>query len=335
MLSYAFQVWQEDSCERVTGSEDFTDARDLFAALLTAGVSQQIRHGLGRSYIPEIEALPCPRGKIDISASLKQQTMRKQRLVCCFDEYSENNLLNQILKTTGMLLLKSNTVTKERKEQLRNTMRYFHSVDILNKPFVNWQRLNYNRSNNTYKLLMYICKMVIESRLPSNKNNEQVFPLLREEVIHRLFERFVLNYYKRHFPDLHPSGGSYIEWAVEGNCNMLPAMKTDILLNKSHGTLMIIDTKFYKHVLQTNKLYNSQTLHSNNLYQIFTYVKNKAYSFNGKVEGLLLYAKTDEDLTPDCDYLMSGNRVRVKTLDLDKDFTDIKAQLDEIGRGVR
>ncbi|WNQ12211.1 hypothetical protein MJA45_03935 [Paenibacillus aurantius] len=32
--------------------------------------------------------------------------------------------------------------------------------------------------------------------------------------------------------------------------------------------------------------------------------------------GMLLYAKTEEAITPDCDFEMSGNKIRVKMLDL-------------------
>ncbi len=51
-------------------------------------------------------------------------------------------------------------------------------------------------------------------------------------------------------------------------------------------------------------------LHSGNLYQIFTYVKNKDTEFGSQphnVSGMLLYAATDEAIQPDNSYRMSGN----------------------------
>ena len=45
---------------------------------------------------------------------------------------------------------------------------------------------------------------------------------------------------------------------------------------------------------------------------------------------MLLYAKTDEDVFPDHEYSMSGNRIAVQTLDLSGDFESIRNQLDEI-----
>ena len=45
---------------------------------------------------------------------------------------------------------------------------------------------------------------------------------------------------------------------------------------------------------------------------------------------MLLYAKTGEQMQPDCVYQMSGNQISVKTLDLNREFKEIAAQLDEI-----
>ena len=46
--------------------------------------------------------------------------------------------------------------------------------------------------------------------------------------------------------------------------------------------------------------------------------------------GILLYAKTDEDITPDVMFNLGGNQIGAKTLDLNKDFALIAAQLDKI-----
>jgi 5-methylcytosine-specific restriction enzyme subunit McrC len=66
------------------------------------------------------------------------------------------------------------------------------------------------------------------------------------------------------------------------------------------------------------------------MYQIFTYVKNMDAANSGNVSGLLLYAKTDEEIVPDSDFIISGNRISVKTLDLNTDFSNIAKQLNTI-----
>lgn len=45
---------------------------------------------------------------------------------------------------------------------------------------------------------------------------------------------------------------------------------------------------------------------------------------------MLLYAKTEEEIQPDQKYKMSGNRISVRTLDLNMEFAEIRKQLDGI-----
>ena len=94
---------------------------------------------------------------------------------------------------------------------------------------------------------------------------------------------------------------------------------------------LIIDAKYYGHTTQSQ--YGVHSLHSGNLYQVFTYVKNKDAEFGDEphvVSGMLLYAQTDETVQPNHVYHMSGNQITVRTLNLNLPFKKIAAQLDEI-----
>lgn len=71
------------------------------------------------------------------------------------------------------------------------------------------------------------------------------------------------------------------------------------------------------------------------MYQIFTYVKNKeaelaASGLPHEVAGMLLYARSDDEVQPDGVYQMSGNQISVKALDLNVPFEEICLQLDGI-----
>jgi 5-methylcytosine-specific restriction enzyme subunit McrC len=76
------------------------------------------------------------------------------------------------------------------------------------------------------------------------------------------------------------------------------------------------------------KSFSKKSFHSHNLYQIFTYVKNDDVMNSGNVSGVLIYAKTEEDITPNEIFTMAGNRIGVKTIDLNIEFQEIKKQLD-------
>jgi 5-methylcytosine-specific restriction enzyme subunit McrC len=50
---------------------------------------------------------------------------------------------------------------------------------------------------------------------------------------------------------------------------------------------------------------------------------------------MLLYAKTDEEVTPNSDNNFGGNTISVKTLDLTLPFEGIKRQLDLIANSLK
>jgi 5-methylcytosine-specific restriction enzyme subunit McrC len=75
--------------------------------------------------------------------------------------------------------------------------------------------------------------------------------------------------------------------------------------------------------------YDKSTIHSNNMHQIHTYVTEYDKGHKGNVDGMLLYAKTQEDITPDGQFTHNdGNVFYFRTLDLNMDFESIKKRLD-------
>ena len=116
MLAYAFQVLKRNNYANIA-SEKFEHIEDLFAEILSRGISYQLKQGLYREYVPKTESLPTMRGKIDITKTIKHRIQCQQILSCEFDELSENNIFNQILKTTISILLQEKIVAKERKNK--------------------------------------------------------------------------------------------------------------------------------------------------------------------------------------------------------------------------
>ena len=328
MLSYAFQVLNEQGYKSIE-TEQFDNVAELCAAILSKGVALQIKRGLGRAYIERSEPLSSLRGRIEISESIKTRSMLKRQMVCTYDEFSENSYLNRIIKTTMELLLHAD-ISKSRKKDLRKLLVYFSNVESLDVHRINW-KIQYNRNNQTYRMLISICFLAIKGLLQTNTDGTtRLMDFLDEQRMCRLYEKFILEYYRKHYKQLSPSAAQ-VPWALdEGLGDMLPIMQTDITLSYGHKVL-IIDAKYYAHTTQAQ--FDSRTLHSGNLYQIFTYVKNKQASMtdaDDKVSGMLLYAKTDEAIQPEGKYQMSGNTISVRTLDLNQAFSDIAFQLDRI-----
>ena len=325
MLSYAFQVLNEQGYKQVA-AEEFDNVAELCAAILIKGVSLQIKRGLGKEYVLQSESLSSLRGKIDISTSVKQQSMLKKQLVCNYDEFSVNSYMNRIIRTTMDVLVRSG-ISKDRKKQLRKLLIYFSEVEPLSRDSINW-KLQFNKNNQTYQMLISVCYLILKGLLQTTSDGStKLMDFLDEQRMCRLYEKFILEYYSKEHPEIRASA-SQIPWDTDDDYReMLPVMQSDIMLKKGEKTL-VIDAKYYSHTMQ--KQYDVNTLHSGNMYQIFTYVKNLDTERTGNVSGMLLYAKTDEVVLPNNEYKMGGNAISVKTLDLDCDFHEIKAQLDDI-----
>lgn len=330
MLSYAFQVLQNQGY-RLLATETFDNMADLCAAILCKGVSGQVKQGLGRAYILRTESLSTPRGRIEMSESIKTQALLKRQLVCSYDDFSVNSPMNQIIKSTLMLLLRCD-INKERRKDIRRLLVFFADVDEVDLFSVNWH-MQYNRNNQTYRMLIAVCWLVVKGLLQRQEDGAlRMADFLDEQRMCHLYEKFILNYYRREHPEIIASSAQ-IDWQLDdGMGDMLPLMQTDITLSsRDERRVLIIDAKYYAHTTQVQ--FGTHTLHSGNLYQIFTYVKNKEFALKDhphEVAGMLLYAKTDEEVAPDHVYQMSGNRIAVKTLDLNQEFTGIRKQLDEI-----
>ena len=332
MLSYAFQTLNQSNYEEIA-AEKFEDMQNLFAAILAKGIGFQLKQGLYREYRNCQEDLSVMRGKINMQGTIRNKMSRRQLLACEFDELSENNLLNQILKSTVLLLLKHGNVKARYKDDLKKKMLFFSAVDTLELTSVRWSAIRFGRNNQNYRMLISICQLLAEGLLLTTEQGEyRLAAFLDEQRMCRLYEKFILEYYRKHFPQLSVTA-SQISWALDdGSGTMLPVMQSDITLQLG-SSVLIIDAKYYSHTTQEH--YGRHTLHSGNLYQIFTYVKNKDYAFGEtphKVSGLLLYAKTEDQIHPDQTYQMHGNEIVVKTLDLNLPFEGIRKQLDGIVR---
>ena len=173
--------------------------------------------------------------------------------------------------------------------------------------------------------------------------NVELMNFINGKTLSSLFESFVRKYYQVEYKGKLTASGETINWQIneeyENNkmIDLLPQMHTDITLRHGNKEL-IIDTKFYDKTISKSGFNGSEkeTIKSNNWYQINSYVTNKVYEYNKQninieVAGMLLYAKTDEEISPDIETKVMGSKMYVKTIDLNTNFKNIEKQLYEIG----
>lgn len=333
MLSYAFTSLDHDDFDELD-AEAFENIHNLFAAILAREIGRQLKQGLYREYTDHRNNVTAARGKIHMPGTIQNQIARKRVLTCEYDELSENILLNQILKTTVLLLLRNDKVDQIYKAALKKEMLFFSSIEIIDPSTIRWASIRFHRNNISYRMPISICQLLMEGFLmTTEEGGYKLAPFIKGQTLDKVYEKFILQYYNKECKQV-KAAASKISWALDNDIStMLPTMQSDITLKKKgqNGQVLIIDAKFY--ASSTQEHFDVHTQHSANMYQIFTYVKNKDAEFKDephKVSGMLLYAATDDDIQPDNVYQMSGNQISVKTLDMNCDFADIAKQLDDI-----
>lgn len=333
MLAYAFRYFRFNMLDEIKG-EKFDDIQGLFAEILIRSVSNLIKQGLYRTYVSQEGALPVIRGKIELLKTYEVQKNRPLRAYCLYDELSFNNPYNQIIKTTLQNLVRCSNVDANRKDSIRQLLRYFVSIETISLASVQWNRFVFDNNNQSYQFLINFCRFIHEEKLKTTEEGEYKIKTLSDDRMERLFEKFVLEYYRRHHPETKPHAAQ-IGWDIieeESAMSIIPIMQTDIMLTIGERTL-IIDTKYYSQTLQSN--FDKEKIHSNNLYQIYTYVMEQDKDRTGKVDGMLLYAKTQEEIVPDGQMKRkTGHLLYFSTLDLNQDFTKISLQLNNIVNNI-
>lgn len=330
MISYAFEDLKPAE-DFYMDSEQFDNIENLFAAILSERIGRLLKRGLYKEYLEKKENLFILHGKIDLNETIQNKISRRNLLSCEYDKLTENNLLNQILKTASLLLIKSDSVENKYKSKLKQEMNFFSNIKNINPENVQWNKIRYQKNNNDYRFLMNLCNFLFMNAILTTENGNYKLANFDIEKIYKLYEKFILKYYKKEHQEIKTTSPT-IKWKLDNDENeMLPKMKADVMLSKGNK-ILIIDAKYYSHTTQENN--GRQIIHPEDLYQIFAYVKN--LSLQDKKEekelsGMLLYAKTDEDkISKPIKYEMSGNKIAVKTLDLNQDFESIKKQLDAI-----
>jgi 5-methylcytosine-specific restriction enzyme subunit McrC len=176
-----------------------------------------------------------------------------------------------------------------------------------------------------------VCELVHGSWLVDEQSGEYQFrDFLRDERrMARVFQDFVLNFYRAERPNL-GARPEQIAWRVEtqqeGALKYLPRMVTDISV-KVDDVRLIIDTKYYSETFST--YYDTEKIHSGNLYQLLAHLSNIDLQAGEKVEGMLLYPVVADKLRLKYERLQ-GFTVRICTVNLAQDWREISAELLEL-----
>lgn len=334
LLCYAWDVLEEKETLADVDVVSSTDLLDLFAKVLVTGTRRLRRRGLDRGYLPRQDEIPGVRGKILVTQTLRRNLLRYGRAACVWDELEYDTLPNRILKTTLMSLRDANDVDKSTHADINDLLRWLAPIQAIELRGEHFRRVQLHRNNRIYGFLLHVCEFIYEHSLPIERGTRRRFRDFVRDRLWKLFQEFVFNFYKHELTDWHVNA-FFIDWEMfepnEDAKTLVPRMETDVCLH-CHGRAIILDTKFYSQALKGGD-HGSAKLIPSNLYQLFTYLRQRArISGWEQAEGVLLYPQTTREFS--AEFTTHGHRIRALTLDLTQEWQKIRERLLHIVKSV-
>lgn len=331
LLCYAWNKLEENDTIDIKAIS-ITELIDLFAQILINSTAHLLKQGLDRYYVENEYIVNGIKGKLNLSASVKQNTLPSNRTICLYDEFDYNILHNQILKTTISKLLKVKNLDNELKDKLHGLFIKLPPISEIQIRNSHFKQIRLHRNNYKYDFVLNVCQIINENLfIDESSGNYKFKNFLREEkTMARLFELFVKNFYKIEQSAFKVKSED-IEWnfipETEADSSMLPKMSTDISL-LSPSRKIIIDTKFYKEAFEAR--FTQKKINSNHLYQLFSYLKNQESDseITKNCEGMLLYPAVRDDFK--FSYKYENHSIKIRSINLNQDWFDIKNDLLEI-----
>lgn len=230
MMAYAFRAIDIADFKRLE-VESFGNVLDLLAAILAAGLDAQRRRGFEREYQLREEDLMRVRGRIGMTETMRLRMRQRRDLHCVFDERTEDTYKNRVLRTTALYLLRAPEVDTSRKRDLKRSLGLMQDVCLLDPQRIAWGSMRYHRNNRSYQFLMNVCYLVLHELLFRDERGKvRLADVLNGEALHRLYEKFILEYFRKHWNWLDPAAREIDRGIGDTEPDFLPRMLTDVTL---------------------------------------------------------------------------------------------------------
>jgi len=158
-----------------------------------------IKSGLYRKYETHVEDVPYLKGKLMIKQQIQNIMKFNMKFNCEFDEYTSNNLENQIILHT----LKKCLIISKDEELKTSIQKLIHHIDkqVEDIPIKlsDFRQIHYTRLNKNYQIPLELSKLILENTGMMNiKQLKTQFIVPFIENMPKLFERFLEKLFKNY-----------------------------------------------------------------------------------------------------------------------------------------
>ena len=274
---------------KTTDSAKISQSKNPFLEVLIKEFSQSLFDCLKRltpkNYIREENNLNFLKGKLKFSENIRYNSSNLAKFYCEYDEFSEDNLLNQLFYYVSNCLY-SITKNSENKKVLKLIIDYYCDIKLVRFDKFKVNKIKLTRNQELFKKPFKLAKMFVEnSSVDLSKNNFENITLLWD--MNKLFEEFIYQVIKKHNIIENVSAQKTKRLLKQGNTTKRDT-KVDIFTPNT-----IIDTKY-------KKFESFDDVSSADIYQVTTYCL-----LHGHKKAILLYPQWSDNPLKEENYCLN------------------------------
>ncbi|HIS89780.1 TPA: hypothetical protein IAA87_10235 [Candidatus Avigastranaerophilus faecigallinarum] len=286
MLSYTknLDIKTNDKAKLSTEKNPFIEIliREFATSLFEA-----LKRLTPKRYVREEENLNYLKGKIKFSENIRYNCTNQAKFFCEYDEFSENNVLNQLFLfvSTCLYNISNNSYNKK---TLKFIINYYSDISLVRFDKFKVRKIKLTRTQELFKKSFNLAKMFVEqTSVDLSKNKFENITLVWD--MNKLFEEFIFELIKRKIPECEAIAQKPKRLLKRENVTRRDT-RIDILIQNPQ---VIIDTKY-------KKFTDFDDISSADIYQVTTYCLLHNYK-----RAILLYPQYDKKEPDICDYQLN------------------------------
>lgn len=330
MLSYTkkLDIKTSNDAKLLTSKNPFIE---ILIREYTKSLFECLKRLTPKKYVREEDNLNYLKGKIKFTENIRYNSSNQAKFYCEYDEFSENNILNQLFLFVSTCLYNISNDSYNKKT-LKFIMNYYSDIKLIRFNRFKAEKIRLSRNQELFEKPFKLAKMFVEkTSVDLSKNKFENITLIWD--MNKLFEEFVFEIMKKFEGELGcklvaQKGRRLLKNDTSKKRNTF----VDIMVEKGDGDELeriVLDTKYKKFV-------SSDDFSNTDVFQVSTYcLLHNAY------HAILLYPKYGTN-GPDRDFELNIDeeikekyQIDFKTINLQYDYIGKKENLESIKEDIK
>lgn len=276
-----------------------------------------------KKYVREEDNLNFLKGKLKFCENIRYNSANQAKFYCEYDEFSENNLLNQLFLFVSTCLYNISNDSYNKKT-LKFIMNYYSDIQLVRFDKFKAEKIKLSRNQELFKKPFNLAQMFVEkTSVDLSKNNVENIILIWD--MNKLFEEFIFEILKKYEAEL---GWKFTAQKCKrllvGDDNKKRNTYVDIFAENNNDKI-ILDTK-YKIFSGTDDFSNAD------VFQVSTYCL-----LHNTNKAVLIYPRWNNTVPKVPSFKLNTNekdiKIDFKTIDLC--YENLRQNLDKIKDDIK